>query len=120
MKPEALTDDQILALKTVDERLGRRAATKREQAQRTAAAARHRQTLGLPMPARTKHDELDEVADAVIDQIVLALVEPRQQIKILQGLCQTLEQRNRELEGRLLDLEAQAAAARPPVDHVER
>jgi hypothetical protein len=46
------------------------------------------------------------MAEAVLDAITLALVQPRTRIKALETLNATLEQRCNALETRLLELEA--------------
>ena len=111
LEPEALTENQITVLKSAEVTLGNLAISRRDDALHKAAEARHRKALGQPEPSASKYDE---IADGVINTIVLALVEPRQLIKRLEGRCQALD-------ARVLELEAETAAARPPaVDHAGR
>ena len=108
LEPEALTDDDINALKSVDDLLASRAITKRREMQTKSAEARHRAALGEPPQ---KRNIAETVADATIDHIRVALAEPRQRIKALEDLNATLQQQVRDMRDRLVELEAQRVIA---------
>ena len=104
LEPEALTEDHIAVLRSVDDQLADRAVTKRREAQTKAAAARHRAALGEPPK---KSNNVEDQADATLDHIRLALAEPRQRIKALEGANAALQQRLQAMRDRLVELEAQ-------------
>lgn len=92
LEPGALTDEQIDVFKGVDDQLAKRAANKRSECQTKAAQARHRAAMGQqPVKAST----VEQMTDSVVDHITLALVVPRQRIKVLEDLNATLQQQVR-------------------------
>lgn len=103
VEPEALTQEQIAALRRADSWLGDRAVRKCHDALQKAAEARHRTAMGQP-PAKVDRD--DETAETIIDTIGLTLAPQKARIKALETQNATLEQRYRELETRVLELEA--------------
>lgn len=110
-EPEALTQDQIDTLTQVDDRLGARAIAQRTAALRKSAEARHRAAMGTP-PLATKGFDVEDAVDATIDSITLALVQPRRRIKALEDTLEQWQQKYRDLEQRLLELEAARAETR--------
>ena len=108
-EPEGLTGEHIDTLTRVDEQLGARAVRKRDAFQAKAADARHRAALGQPIE---KESVTEAMADEVIDQILLAVAQPKRRIK-------QLEERNERLERRLLEVEA-LLAGRMVSEHVDR
>jgi hypothetical protein len=103
---ESLTQEQLDVLTTADENLGKRATSKRHDALQHAAEVRHQKALGEQPVKLSRHDVM---AEAVLDAITLALVQPRTRIKALETLNATLEQRCNALETRLFELEAREA-----------
>lgn len=103
LEPEALTDDDINALKSVDDLLASRAITKRREMQTKSAEARHRAALGEPPQ---KRNIAETIADATIDHIRVALAEPRQRLKMLEAANTALQQQLEALRDRMLELEA--------------
>lgn len=71
-----------------------------------AASIRHQLAMGQP-PA--KPTAATQMADHVLDSIVLQLAEPQQRIKSLEGGHSALEQKVRNLETLILELRAQLA-----------
>lgn len=106
LEPEALTKEQIDALATADEALGRRATDKRAAALTAAAQGRHLAAFGQKA---TKPDLMESLGGQTADAILLALVEPRQRLKALEADRDTWAERYRALESRILELEAQRA-----------
>ena len=114
LEPEALTDEDINALKGVDDLLASRAITKRREMQTKSAEARHRAALGEPPQ---KRNIAETVADATIDHIRVALAEPRHRIKTLEAANATLQQQMQELRDRLVEVEAQRVIADVNASH---
>jgi hypothetical protein len=116
IEPEALTQDQLTLLKSVDDSLGDRAARKRSDAIQKAAEARHRAAMGeLPLAKKSVAERREENADAMLDVMIVALAKPRSRIKALEIANASIEARCLALEQRVLELEASHA-----VSHVER
>jgi hypothetical protein len=109
-EPEALTQEDLDALRHVDEALGERAIVRRAEFLTKAADVRHRAAMGLPAVKKSA----DDMAIEVIDTITLALAQPRRRLKALETLNSELSARVNALANRLLELEAQRA-----IDHVE-
>jgi hypothetical protein len=112
-EPEALTEAQIEVLRSVDTKLGERAARKRQDAVMKAAAARHRAAMGEP-PKKANH--VTSTADVISDTALLSVVEPKLRIRQLEARNAQLDaqldqltQKFRDLETRLLLIEAREA-----------
>jgi hypothetical protein len=107
IEPEAISDDDIALMATVDDALANKAAIRRADALRKCAEVRHRAATGQPPP---KEDRADHLAEMVSCGVTVALAIPRQRIKSLEASKAELETRVRSLESRILELEARDAA----------
>ena len=116
LEPEALTADQIAALRAVDDQLAHRAVDRRADALTKAAEARHRAALGQA-PLTSKGLDVAALVEQVVDEITIALAHPRQRIKTLEAANASLQQQMQELRDRLVDLEAQRVIADVNANH---
>ena len=107
IEPEAISDDDIAVMATVDDAVANKAAIRRADALRKCAEVRHRAATGQPP---LKRNTAEEHAEFVTCAVLTALARPRQRIKLLEANKAALETRVSALESRLLELEAQNAA----------
>jgi hypothetical protein len=78
LEPEAISDADIELMSKVDDALATKASTRRGDALRQCAEARHRAATGQPPPKQSREEIFAELVSV---SLIHALARPRQRIK---------------------------------------